>query len=569
MFRLAGPSTPLAGPSTPSFFTPNIRDNFRDNFLSGINIGSVPALNEGYQVLTMQEFLDKMYKPTTSLPLVPRTPRQQTTIQVHTQDTKDRIIRELAKYVCRGIGVEYGQIAVNRAISGGFYDLCVVTTSAIDDDVVYDSDTDGDDSESINGSELQHLHSEAQGAPVAPPAEFQSSQSSQSSEDTNMSGYEGSPMSDWSDGDFGSDNRGVLVRSANMGPAHLMSDHYGYISERKFNSVMGFIIAQYGECGDHPEEYAINLICTKHDAIAGTAALLFGMYLQSILYRSEQTGKLQTGLLELANGYYNTKGCCLYSKFGFVPDVRLISDRCFSDPTNMPMSLDFSMYTLLNPDGSRRPATIPEMKQIVCDIVSGRHTGFKLPICNIRGQQQRALVLLKEYERLAYYLQKGRINKSNLTYICAQKPELRFINSQISRQQKYSAFVYSTLVPELIVLFENPPNPNSQDYIYNKFIKILTKVPYIDYNDEAAIAAALATESAKGHDQLNRDYLLIDREFDELCFRKTKKDQRLASWESITHTLTFGGRKNKTSKRNKRNKKTAKRNKRNKNTKRR
>ena len=547
------------GPSTP-FFTIDIRDKF----LRGINVGSVPALNEGYQVLTMQEFLDKMYKPTTSLPLDQRTSRPSINSQ-HTKDTKDRIIRELAKDVCRGIGVEYGRIAVDRAILGGFYDLCVVTTSAIDNDVVQQPSSQGSSQGSSLGSfhnsEVYRLH--AEGAEDALGR-------SQGSPDTEMT--DESHSQSLNSSAFGSQQSHQPGFFPLPSIASLLQDQYQHVIQGKMESVMGFIIAQYGECGDHPDEYAINLICTKLDAIAGTAAaagtaaLLFGMYLQSILDRSEQTRRLQTGLLELANGYYNTKGCCLYSKFGFVPDVNLISDSCFSDPTNMPMSLDFSkMY--ININGSTK--SIPEMKQIVCDIVSGIHTGFKLPICNIRGQQQRALVLLKEYERFAYYLQNSRIDEDFLTYICAQKPELRFINSQISRKQQYSAFVYLTLVPELIVLFENPPNPNSPDYIYNKFIRILTMVPYIDYNDEDAIAAALAIESAKLPGQLEHEYLLIDREFDELCFRKTKKDQGLASWESITHTLTFGGRKNKTSKRNKRNKKTAKRNKRNKNTKKR
>ena len=539
----------MPGPSTP-FFTEGIRTNF----LRGIDVVSVPALNEGYQVLTMQEFLDKMYKPTTSLPLDPRTPRPQTTIQVHTQDTKDRIIHELAEDVCRGIGVQYGQYAVEKAIESGFYDLCVVTTRAIDNDVVQEPSSQGSSQGSSLGSlhysEVDRLHYEdAEDA-------LSRSQDTENTEMTDMTDESPPPsQTSWNSSAFGSQpHQPGFFPPPSIAPT--LKDEYQPVIQGKMESVMGFIIAQYGECGDHPDEYAINLICTKHDAIAGTAALLFGMYLQSILDRSEQTGIIQTGLLELANGYYNKKGCCLYSKFGFVPDVKLISNNCFSDPTNMPMSLDFSkMY--INPDGSTK--TIDEMKKIVCDIVSGRHRGFKLPICNIRGPDQRALILLMEYKRLAYYLQEGRIDEDVLTKICAQNPELRFINSQISRKQtrRDGRLIYEEIVPKLIGVVIN----TDPEYIenYKIFKKILAMVPYIDYDDYDKVVAAASVP---------RDHIQeysIDTAFDYLCY--TSLNTLSSANSTYTSSLPafqappFGGRQNKTEKRNKRNKKTAKRNK--------
>jgi hypothetical protein len=542
---MSGLAAGLAPPSTP-FFTEVIRNIF----LGGILRGSVPAVNAGYQVLTMQEFLDKMYNPTISMPLDPRTPRPQTTIQLHIQETKNRIIRELAKDVCRGIGVEYGRIAVERAILGGFYDLCVVTTSVIDDDVVQNASSQG----SSLGSSLGSFHdSEVNGlaSDVAEPVRGRI----QGSQDTEMTdGSQPPSQTSVNSGDFGSQqsHQPGFYPSPSIAPT--LQDEYQYVIQEKFKSVMGFIIAQYGECGDHPDEYAINLICTKLGAETGTAALLFGMYLQSILDRSEKTRIPQTGLLELANGYYNTKGCCLYSKFGFVPDENLISDSCFSDPTNMPMSLDFSkMYINLN--GSTK--SIDEMKQIVCDIVSGTHKGFKLPICNIRELDQRALVLLKEYKRLAYYLQNKRINENDLTHICASKQELRFINSQISRQQKRrdSRLIYEIIVPKLIALIEG--NSSSQDPIYIEFKKILAMVPEIDYDDYDAVVAAVPLDAYTEY--------LIDIEFDRLCYASLN----ILSSAASTYTPSFGGRQNKTAKRNKRNKKTTKRKKRNKNTKKR
>jgi len=115
-------------------------------------------------------------------------------------------------------------------------------------------------------------------------------------------------------------------------------------SSAKINKVVGFIIAQYGECKMHSNAYAVNLICTRSiDGYSIKGSLLLGAY----MYCIKQTDNAeQIGVLELAFGYDNIGGFFAYTKMGFDKDYSLAKDGCFEDYENLPMSVNLEKYTL-------------------------------------------------------------------------------------------------------------------------------------------------------------------------------------------------------------------------------
>jgi hypothetical protein len=97
----------------------------------------------------------------------------------------------------------------------------------------------------------------------------------------------------------------------------------------------GFAIVQQGECNKYPDTFCLNLICSA----AKKGKILLGLYLYIIKNNINIVNKI--GLLELANGYINAAGFCLYSKYGFVYDIMLYGD-CFPYCNNMPMICDLT-----------------------------------------------------------------------------------------------------------------------------------------------------------------------------------------------------------------------------------
>jgi hypothetical protein len=83
---------------------------------------------------------------------------------------------------------------------------------------------------------------------------------------------------------------------------------------REINTIVGFIIAQRGECPKYPDAYVVNLICTR---VSGISKLLLGGYLYAI---KSQPHLLQLGILELAGAFGNLDGYCAYGGVGFVID---------------------------------------------------------------------------------------------------------------------------------------------------------------------------------------------------------------------------------------------------------
>jgi hypothetical protein len=99
--------------------------------------------------------------------------------------------------------------------------------------------------------------------------------------------------------------------------------------------ILGLLVVEKGECSKYSDVFTINLICSKYKL----GSLLITIYLSliKILHLNIVSETQQLGLLELASGYTNTAGFCLYSKYGFVYNPTLYSLQCFSDYRNLPM----------------------------------------------------------------------------------------------------------------------------------------------------------------------------------------------------------------------------------------
>jgi hypothetical protein len=110
--------------------------------------------------------------------------------------------------------------------------------------------------------------------------------------------------------------------------------------EKKSEKVLGFIVAEEGECKIFPNTVSVNLICVRNNInkviYNVKSSVLLGAYLCMI----KQSDYDQTGILELAGGYDNPEGLCAYNKFGFEHDANLEDRNCFNNDGNLPMSVD-------------------------------------------------------------------------------------------------------------------------------------------------------------------------------------------------------------------------------------
>lgn len=187
----------------------------------------------------------------------------------------------------------------------------------------------------------------------------------------------------------------VLQRSTKLQPyedydiAFLVDTTLTSQSVEKY--ILAIIVAQRRECPKYENAYCLNLICSKERTNGGT--ILVGLYLYTILchpiktsYKAREEIKFPTdlskdffgteilhkGLLEVSGGFTNTGGLCLYSKFGFVPNILLSgnSSNCFHLDSNIAMEKNF------NPDN------ISQEKQNIIDIVNKVNPGYTKPkIC--------------------------------------------------------------------------------------------------------------------------------------------------------------------------------------------
>jgi len=108
-----------------------------------------------------------------------------------------------------------------------------------------------------------------------------------------------------------------------------------FLQNKSDDNVLGFIIAELGECKREPNVYAVNLICSQ----SGLGKLLLGACLYCIKFNDDVSDK--KCILELAHAYKNTAGFFMYTKLGFNLDDSLIGKEgeCFFDYLHIPMSV--------------------------------------------------------------------------------------------------------------------------------------------------------------------------------------------------------------------------------------
>jgi hypothetical protein len=108
-----------------------------------------------------------------------------------------------------------------------------------------------------------------------------------------------------------------------------------FLQNKSDDTVIGFIIAELGECAREPNVYAVNLICSQ----SGLGKLLLGACLYCIKFNDAVSEK--KCILELAHAYKNTPGFFMYTKLGFNLDDSLIGKEgeCFFDYLHIPMSV--------------------------------------------------------------------------------------------------------------------------------------------------------------------------------------------------------------------------------------
>ena len=168
--------------------------------------------------------------------------------------------------------------------------------------------------------------------------------------------------------------------------------------ENPNNIILGLLITQKNECVKFPTVHTINLICSLH----GQGSFLMGLYLYCIKQQSLNVTKegMQIGLLELANGFINVGGLCMYSKFGFKMSYDLYGKNCFHDYDNLPMMADLT--------------NVPA--DTIVSIYKGVGAQPKPPVCNIRTHQ----ILLGMMMNLRRFIQ---LNKKSIivSFLTAQQ----------------------------------------------------------------------------------------------------------------------------------------------------
>jgi hypothetical protein len=127
------------------------------------------------------------------------------------------------------------------------------------------------------------------------------------------------------------------------------------VAKHKLSHVVGFVIAQLGECRKKIDIWSVNLICSKTLKRSG-ASVKGSILLGAFLYCIKNSNFKQEGILELAGGYETINGFISYTKMGFNKDLSLYGNNCFHDYNNLPMSCNISMInneTIINRAGER------------------------------------------------------------------------------------------------------------------------------------------------------------------------------------------------------------------------
>jgi hypothetical protein len=319
---------------------------------------------------------------------------------------KEFLIRFLASSICIGIGELYGQISVENAIKNEGYDIVVIADPSKmevdveeqDEDEDSEDEDEDDDFDELDDSEIQAVQAFGEQVKRAPARDIGEFDRGKVAPYLELERPLRSDTAPWTP---------PIPRTTDENNKNLYD---------KFDSILGFMVVQKGECLMIPGAYSVNLICAKEGAPKGIGALLMGLYLETILKRPDIT---QIALLELAGGYLRLAALCLYAKFGFMPDPSMLNKNCFTSAGNMPMIL-----YLGNPKITREG---------ILRIASGvDNRGFKPSLCLMTPKNQFVLSSLYEYYRLFNYVMENKITGDEFSARCQSKPNLETVFNYIN-----------------------------------------------------------------------------------------------------------------------------------------
>jgi hypothetical protein len=169
-------------------------------------------------------------------------------------------------------------------------------------------------------------------------------------------------------------------------------DYATLARKQKISKIVGFLIAQKGECPKYPDAYSVNLICTRE---RGISAFLLGCYMFSIKSHPEY---VQKGLLELSDEYANLNGFCAYRKMGFFMDPDIFTGNCLHFSMKMlPMSVHVDSLSF--EDIIARSTTSAEIPDPICK----RSFGISPDIMDTVGADEYRTEIIHLY-RLYYLL---------------------------------------------------------------------------------------------------------------------------------------------------------------------
>lgn len=175
----------------------------------------------------------------------------------------------------------------------------------------------------------------------------------------------------------------------------LLSEPLEQITYENFKSkLLAFVITERGECKKFPDIFCVKLICST----ASKGGIAMACFLYCMMNHPSQYTRI--AFLELASGYENIAGFCLYQKFGFQPDESLRHADCYRQLSNLPMSCEFYRFGKTNEEQSER---------LIAIVNNDPKAQFeKEPLCYIKPKEKQ-LLAAKAMKRL-YLIDKGSVS---------------------------------------------------------------------------------------------------------------------------------------------------------------
>ena len=238
----------------------------------------------------------------------------------------------------------------------------------------------------------------------------------------------------------------ALRSTSRTPPEETEAERIARLRKDKMAKIVGFLIAQRGECPKYPNAYSVNLICAREK---GISSMLMGCYMYCIKRHSRY---MQKGLLELAGAYDNLNGFCAYRKMGYVFDPDIYSANClkFEDEGDalLPMSVDIASMSI--DDIIARTTQSTPIDDVLCD------RRFSTNLGEQENRQENMFRLsIKIIHRLYYLVSMFFTRKDKVAsfflFNNTQKPYMRLLKNLL--QQNYAPMTGAVAYAKLKLCF--------------------------------------------------------------------------------------------------------------------